>query len=503
LIAKPDSLNNLSSNRTIAKNTFFNLVGYTIPLAIAIVLIPPLINGLGEERFGILNLIWIVIGYFSFFDFGIGKTLTKIMAEKIGLNKEDEIPGIFWTSIFLMAAISFLGAIILILLIPVLVNNFFNISYSLRPETLKSFYMLTLSIPFVTTTAGFRGVLEAYQSFKVINILRIALGVLTFFIPLFCLIFSTNLFWIVTLLVLMRIGIWILYLLQCFKINNAIQSKFRYSKELILPVLKMSGWITIANVVGPIIIYLDRFFIGGLISASAVTYYATPYEVVTKLWVIPTALVSVLFPIFSSSYTNNPELSKKLFSKGIKFIFLFLYPIVFLLIVFSREGMGLWLGEKFSHNSSLILQMFSIGILINSIAYIPFHFFQGIGKPDIPAKINLLELPIYIFLMWFFTINMGIIGAAMIWLFRVIVDAFILFFIANKTIQSISSSKISILIFTVMILILISPIFINNIILKLIFAIIIVSSFFIATWKFFLNTEEKTFFITKLKLIEK
>ena len=498
-----NSLNKQYSNKTIAKNTFYNLVGYIIPFGIAVVLIPPLVKELGDERFGILNLVWIVIGYFSLFDFGIGKTLTKIIAEKIGLNKEEEIPGIFWTSIFLMAVISFLGAVILIFFSNDLVNHFFNISNSLKPETFKSFIMIALIIPFITTTAGFRGVLEAYQKFKVINILRIILGAFTFIIPLFCLFFTTDLFWIVTSLVFMRIVIWILYLLQCFKINNSIKSKFGYSRELIKPVLKMSGWIAIANIAAPIIIYSDRFFIGGLISASAVTYYATPYEVVTRLWVIPAALVSVLFPIFSSSYSNNPELSKKLFSKGIKFIFLFLFPIVFLMVVFSREGMDLWLGEKFSQNSSLILQIFAIGILINSIAYIPFHFFQGIGKPDIPAKINLIELPVYVLLMWFFIIKMGTIGAALVWLFRIVIDALILFFIANKTIHTIFSSKLTIFIVAVMVSVLIFPIFINNIIIKLVYGGVIVLSFLITTWKLFLSIEEKTFLISKMKLIEK
>jgi O-antigen/teichoic acid export membrane protein len=503
LATTSDSLNNLYSNKSIAKNTIYNLIGYVIPLGIALILIPPLVKELGDERFGILNLVWIVIGYFSFFDFGLGKTLTKIIAEKIGLNKEDEIPEIFWTSIYLMMAISFLGTIILIFISNDLVNHFFNISTSLKQETFNSFIVIALIIPFVTTAAGFRGVLEAYQKFNVINVLRIVLGALTFIIPIVCLFFTSDLFWIVTSLAIMRITIWILYLLQCFKINNYLKIKIGFRKELIVPVLKMSGWTAIANIAAPIIIYLDRFLIGGLISASAVTYYATPYEVVTKLWVIPAALVSVLFPIFSSSYSYNPELSKKLFSKGIKFIFLFLYPIVFLLIVFSHEGMDFWLGEKFSQNSSLILQIFSIGILINSIAYIPFHFFQGIGKPEIPAKINLIELPIYLLLMWFFIVNMGIIGAALVWLFRIVIDAFILFYISNKTIHSISSSKLSIFIFSVMISLLIFPIIINNIILKLFFGFFILLSFSITTWKFFLNNEEKTFLISKIKLINK
>ena len=69
----------LYSGSLIAKNTIFNLLGYGIPLIIAILIIPFLIKGLGNEKFGILSLSWVIIGYFSLFDFGIGKLLLKLL----------------------------------------------------------------------------------------------------------------------------------------------------------------------------------------------------------------------------------------------------------------------------------------------------------------------------------------------------------------------------------------------------------------------------------------
>ena len=77
------------SGTSITKNTVYNLLGFGVPMLMAVAIIPLLIKGMGTERFGLLNLSWIVIGYFSFFDFGIGKSLTKIIAEKIG--KDDVV----------------------------------------------------------------------------------------------------------------------------------------------------------------------------------------------------------------------------------------------------------------------------------------------------------------------------------------------------------------------------------------------------------------------------
>ena len=263
----------------------------------------------------------------------------------------------------------------------------------------------------------------------------------------------------------------------------------------------MSVWITVANIVGPIILYSDRFLIGVLVSMAAVTYYATPFEVVTKLLLLPTALVGVLFPVFSASFFSKPEVSKELFVRGAKFIFLIVYPIVLLLVIFSHEGMTLWLGEKFAEHSALILRLIAIGILFSCVSTIPNNFFQGIGKPKIPAILNLIELPFYLFSMWFFISKWGINGAAVVWILFAAIDTFINYLIAHKLFGIKFQSNFSSVSFILMLGVLIIPFFITGILIKIIFAFVLLPVFITMTWKYFLSSEEKTFFVSKYKII--
>jgi O-antigen/teichoic acid export membrane protein len=498
--AKPEEL---ISGRKVAKNTLYNLFGYGLPLLVALLLIPPLIKGLGEEKFGILSLSWVVVGYFSFLDLGIGRALTKFIAEKLGLKQAKDIPEIFWTSIFLMLLISSAAAILLFFISKFFVLDIFKISEYLKEETLYSFYVLAFTIPIVTTTAGLRGLLEAYQEFKSINIIRIVLGVSTFLAPLLCLLFTKNLFWIVMTLGIIRIVIWLLYLFQCFRINPELTANiFKFNRNLIKPILSMSGWMTVSNIVAPIIIYLDRFLIGAVISAVAITYYITPYEVVTKLLLVPGALTGVLFPAFSSTYLNDPAISKKLFSRGVKFIFIFLYPVVLIIINFSYEGMNLWLDKTFADRSTFVMQMLALGVLLNSLAYIPFTYFQGIGKPKIPALVNLLELPFYCLLMWIATSRWGIEGAAVVWVLRIVVDTAILFILTEKLTAAKMFNMSRMFLFLSMISILIVSILISDIILKFLFTAVILLIFIILVWKVFLIDEEKKFLREKISMFK-
>tara|TARA_E500000305_G_C3944024_1_gene198925 strand:- start:424 stop:648 length:225 start_codon:yes stop_codon:yes gene_type:complete len=58
---------------SIAKNTLINLVGQIAPLAIALVTVPTYLSVLGEARYGVLVLVWLITGFLLLFDFGLGQ----------------------------------------------------------------------------------------------------------------------------------------------------------------------------------------------------------------------------------------------------------------------------------------------------------------------------------------------------------------------------------------------------------------------------------------------
>jgi O-antigen/teichoic acid export membrane protein len=255
---------------------------------------------------------------------------------------------------------------------------------------------------------------------------------------------------------------------------------------------------TVSNLVGPLIIYLDRLLIGILISAEAITYYATPYEVMTKLLLIPAAIVGVLFPAFSATYLSDRNFSEKLFNRGVKYSFVIIFPIILFIIFFSSEGLNIWLGSNFVVASSFILKILCIGVLINSLAHLPFSLLQGIGRPDIVSKLQLIELPIFISLLFVVTKNYGINGVVMVWLFRIVVDAILLFFV-SKGFLNFKFDYLIIVLICFSILTLSFPFFIDNLFARIISITIFYTIFVLLVWNYLLVDEEKNFFINKLK----
>ena len=417
----------LTSGRLLARNTVWNLIGNGAPLIVAVFSIPILIHGLGKDRFGVLALAWALIGYASLFDMGLGRALTQLVAQKLGSGEEHEIPALAWTSLLLMLGLGVVGTVVVLATAPWLVHHALKIPEALQAETVRAFYLLGLSVPLVITSTGLRGLLEAHQRFKLVSALRIPLGVFTFVGPVMVLPFSRSLTPIVGVLVAGRAASCLAYLLVCFRVVPELRRRVAWHRPSAGPLVRFGGWMTVTNIISPLMVSFDRFVLGAVVSVAAVAYYATPSEVIGKLLLLPFVIVGVLFPAFSSGFAQDRARTKLLFLRGVKYSFLAMFPVLLVLIVFAREGLTLWVGADFAAHSTVVLQWLAIGVFFNGVAQVPFALVQGVGRPDITGKLHLCEFPIYAILLWVLVRSAGIEGAAIAWTARVVVDALVLF----------------------------------------------------------------------------
>jgi O-antigen/teichoic acid export membrane protein len=58
----------------------WNLAGLSLPLLVAALTVPHLVEVLGKEKFGLLALAWGLIGYAGVLDLGIGRAVTQLVS---------------------------------------------------------------------------------------------------------------------------------------------------------------------------------------------------------------------------------------------------------------------------------------------------------------------------------------------------------------------------------------------------------------------------------------
>lgn len=413
----------------IARNIFYNLAGLTVPVLLAFACIPFLIKGMGVERFGLLTLVWVVLGYFSLFDIGIGRALTKILAGLIAEEKNEKLGVWLRTGAITAATCGLLVGIALFFSAAWIAEKLAPDAPELWLEVTRSLVFVGFALPFVTATAALRGALEAKRYFGLTNIIRIGMGFFSYLGPLLVITYENSLSSVVGFLVFGRVIFFLLHLFFCVKKYGAYTPKTGenfFSIDLLSPLFSLSGWMAVSNFISPVLTYLDRILVSSIVGAAVLAYYTTPYEGVMKITLIPDAVNGVLFPALVAALVEGGQRAGVLFSVTFRFLLATLLPVTTLLILFSSELLGIWLGVEFSNNSSFVLQTLALGVLINSLARLPYTVIQSAGRPDITAKIHIVELPVFILTLWYLTKNYGIQGAAIAWVVRVTVDLFIL-----------------------------------------------------------------------------
>jgi O-antigen/teichoic acid export membrane protein len=425
--ASPDLL----GRRLLGTNALLNLLGMASPALFALVAIPILVGEIGVARFGMLALAWALIGSFGIFDLGLGRALTQEAAALLGKGREDEVPALSRSYLRLLAYTGLAGVAIVLAAGLWGASHALNVSGELRDEVAGSVPLLALALPFVVVTTGLRGLLEAYQAFGRLTAIRVPLNAATFFGPVALLPFTHSLVALVAALFVARVVGAVAHLAACRRTvpDLLIRGGARLPARRIW---RFARWMAITNLIAPLLVQMDRFAIGIALSASAVAFYAAPSDVITRIVIVPLAVVGVLFPALATTHAFDPAATARLFARGCRLLTVVLIPAMLVLFVYAPELLDAWLGSRFADPGTPILRWLALGVLVNSVGQVPFALIQAVGRPDLTARLHLAELPLYLLALWFALEQWGLVGVAAAWCVRALLDTGAMFVIGHR-----------------------------------------------------------------------
>lgn len=421
----------VSRGTAVARHTILNLAGTGLPLLVAVVAMPPVVRGLGPDRFGILGLVWVLLGYLAVLDLGIGRATTRYAAEAIARGDDALLAGTARTAAVLQVAIGTVSGLGLAAIAPVLVRDVLRVPPELTIEAVRSLQIVGVVGPIAVLSNTFRGVLEAGGRFGLVNLVRSPVTMSTFLIPLAGVALGWSLVPVVALIVAVRCAALLVFVAACLRTWPALRAPAWLPRQRRREILSFGGWLTVSSIIAPLFLYLDRFAIGALVGLAAVGFYSAPHEMVMRLTIVPASLATALFPAFTGmTATGTP--AGGLFGRSLRLLLIGLGPIAVLVIVLAPEALTLWLGDTFSREGATSLRLLTAGLLITGLAYIPYGLVQAAGRADLTGRLHLVELPIHLLLLWLFISTWGIAGAAAAWLVRNVLDAAALFVLVSR-----------------------------------------------------------------------
>ena len=420
--------------RRVGANALSNLTGYAFLTLIALICTPFFIRIIGEARYGILALIWLLFGYFGIFDFGLSRATANSLAKAKDASRTRRA-AIFWTALLSNLGLGICGGFLFLLLSKQLLSYYIKIPDALSIEIDHGLPFIALLIPLATMNGVFVAALEASEQFFKLNVLQVIGSTIFQVMPLLAVAFIEPRVDIAIIAsVIGRAAAVLLTAIAALQIVG-LSHFLRMDQRIAGQLFRYGGWVALVSIIGPLIATIDQFVIGAMIGVQAVAYYSVSYSVAGRANIIPLSLSRALFPRLSQ---HTREQAKNLTTNALGLLANTTAGMYAAAIFLSRPALEIWIGKEFAANAAPVMEILFLGIWLNGLAYIPFAMTQAQGRPDLVAKISLLEFLPYLATLWLLISAFGLRGAALAWAVRSGIDTVLQYKAAGLSLEGLA-----------------------------------------------------------------
>jgi O-antigen/teichoic acid export membrane protein len=406
------------ANNRVNRDFLKVMAGNVAPAIFALLCIPGLLENLGSELYGYLVLLWAIAGYLGFLDLGIGKSATYKISSDF-----DNRQNIFGSALSLSAIVS------LILMGFVFLSTYLIAYFEFSNDNIRGLLLgVVLIITPTVFTSVIRGSLEGINEFTHSSVNKSIVGSLFFLIPWLVSIYGeANIENLVAALILARaVGLGHI----CFCARKSFDLKFVADRAIYRQFFQYGSWVSVSSIVGPLMVYGDRFLISLIIGIEKLPIYSIPQEVLQRILVVSGSYANALLPKITILEKNSLLV---MYKKTIFYFILISAPIFLGIHLALPYFFAAWISLSFSIEASGIASVILLGVFLNSIAQITLTFNYACGLTKSVAVLHLVELFFYFILLYFLLVEFSIFGAAIAWAVRVSADLiFMNFILFNK-----------------------------------------------------------------------
>lgn len=403
----------------LIKDSLWSLLSVIIPAILAIPVFSIIAKQVGLELFGIYTLSFAIIGYASIFDLGLSRALTREIAMNIGNN--DIIKQETNTAFTLIVILSVIAGVLVFATSSMLVS-LIGVSAKYYHDVLVGIKWLSASLIMLLINNIWWAYFEGFSQFKTLSIVKICANVLIIILPCLAMQLSPTFTMLMLGLFFARL---IVLIGSYFWLNKHFKIALTYHKDSAIRLFNFGGWFTVSTVIGPIMVYFDRFMLSYMLGAKSVAFYTAPSELVVRMLSLPSAVGRTLFARLSNTPKGNEHIIYWLSMASLGLMTIIIAAPLF---IFAEPLLVLWLGEAFRDEPAKVFRILLIGFVINSIAQIPFANLQAKGQAKLIAMLHCAETFPYLILLYILTSKYGLIGVAWSWTLRTLVDTLILLY---------------------------------------------------------------------------
>ncbi len=185
---------------------------------------------------------------------------------------------------------------------------------------------------------------------------------------------------------------------------------FRFHRRLLRPLARFGAPMLVTDIQYAIWSNLDYVVVGRMLGDAALGVYTLAYRLpellIHSVWRV---LAGVIFPVFSRLQDDRDALRRG-FLATIRYTQMAIVPLSLGLLITAQPAVDVLFGERWGGVAPL-LQVMAVFSLVASIGVNAGDVYKAIGRPDILAKLSLIELVAFVPAL-VYAARFGIIGVA-------------------------------------------------------------------------------------------
>ena len=415
------------TRRSAITNSAINTAGLVIPIFLTLITAPLYIKYIGASRYGVLAIVWILLGYLGFMDLGLSRASENALG-KLSSASSHERGRVIVTSAYLNLALGLVGSLIIYLGGKIALGMHLIVSPDLSDEFNSALPWVALMLPLSLLGGVGVGSIESRENFLTSNIISVANNLIGSMLPLAAaLAIGPSLAVIVPavfLAKLLNVGAIFYAVLR----DEGPLSYRSFDRARGRALFGYGFWISVTNVISPVLTSVDQLLIGSILGSAAVTHYNIPMSLASRTQLIAVSLSKTLFP----SLSRLDKAAAAILSHRSTQVLAYLEAAVCgPAIIMSDQFFRIWLGADFAVIASPVAKILMVGAWINSVAFLSFSLLQAQGRPDLVAKVHVIEALPFLAILWCLLTSYGLEGAAVAWCLRVLIDTILLLWLVD------------------------------------------------------------------------
>lgn len=353
----------MNTVQRVARNTGIIMGGELIFRLISLVVIIYLAKYLGTVGFGKYSFVFAYLAFFGVItDLGLQNILVREMSRDASIA-----PKLIGNAYFIRLMLTVLGVVLSMIVISFM---------SYPADTTTYVYIAAFSLLFMSFSDFYATIFQANLKMEYQEIAKLAFKIISVSL-IFWIIFSQG--------TLMQVMIALVFSemvktsLSYIFSRKFVRPQFEIDFELWKYLFKEALPIALASVIFIIYFRIDVIMLSLMIGDAPVGIYSAAYKLSEPLFLIPTALMTSMFPVMSVSFKSSEERLIRIYRLCVRYLLIIILPIAIGTTLIADKFILLIYGAEFA-GSATALQIMIWALLFSSVGTVLTNLLISIGE---------------------------------------------------------------------------------------------------------------------------